>query len=661
MNKSILDIAAEDRFKLTENFLKEFEGKQPEWGPVGYVTYLRTYSRLKEDGKREEFWETCKRVVEGVYTIQRAHCRKVHLPWNGQKAQHSAQEMFRLMWEMKFLPPGRGLWSMGADIVYEKGGACLNNCAFVSTNELDVNFADPFVFMMDMSMMGAGVGFDVKGAGVAIKEVAPGTKFEYIWTVGDSREGWCDALRAALEAYSKGGVYPKFVYKAIRKKGTPIKGFGGTSSGPDPLARLLDEDVPEILDRYVGKELDAEGIADLFNAIGRCVVAGNVRRSAQIALGPATEEFIGLKDPEHERLNKWGWASNNSVVLNGGSVSERAIHATQVNGEPGYFWLRNAQRYGRMGWGEPEQPLDGRVVGTNPCSEQSLESFEMCCLVETFPARHESFSEYQKTLKYAYLYAKTVTLVPTHFPKTNAVMMRNRRIGTSMSGIIQAMNKFGRKAFLEEWCDGGYKYLRELDAVYSGWLCVPTSVKVTSVKPSGTVSLLCGATPGIHHPHSRWYLRRIRFQKGTELVDRLEEMGYDVEQDVVDSSAVVVAFPVEERHFSKGKSDVSMWEQLELAAAMQHWWADNQVSVTVTFREGEGEDLEHALELYSSRLKSVSFLPLVEHGFEQAPYEAIDGKMFKRLSSKLKKNFGEVGEVESERGGSGCDGEICTI
>jgi len=481
--------------------------------------------------------------------------------------------------------------------------------------------------------------------------------------IADSREGWCHALEDRLKDFLGNRPYTIFDYSLIREKGSPIKGFGGTSSGAAPLKRLLDEDIPEILGRYVGEKLDEEGITDVFNAIGRCVVAGNVRRSAQIALGPGSADFVGLKKPGSERIAKWGWASNNSVVVeNGDSIEEECLNATKDNGEPGYFWLDNARRYGRMGWGGDARPKDSGVGGTNPCSEQSLESFEMCCLVETFPARHGSFEEYQRTLKYAYLYAKTVTLVPTHFPQTNAVMMRNRRIGTSMSGIVQAMNKFGRKEFFESWCDGGYKYLRELDRVYSRWLCVPTSIKVTSVKPSGTVSLLCGATPGIHFPHSQYYLRRIRFDKGSPLVVKLREAGYTVEDDVVDTSAVVVAFPVEEKHFSKGKEDVTIWEQMEMAAAMQHWWADNQVSVTVTFKQDEARDIKSILEMYSSRLKSVSFLPLVTHGYEQAPYETIDGELCSDMIEGLRKfRLSKKVEVNTERGGSGCDGDVCVI
>ena len=138
---------------------------------------------------------------------------------------------------------------------------------------------------------------------------------------------------------------------------------------------------------------------------------------------------------------------------------------------------------------------DWRVSGGNPCLEQSLESFEMCCLVETFPARHESKEDYLDTLKYAFLYAKTVTLGSTHWSKTNQVMLRNRRIGCSMSGVAQFTAQHGLPGLLE-WCEEGYDQVQKIDATLSEWLAIPESIKTTSVKPSGTVSLLAGATPG---------------------------------------------------------------------------------------------------------------------------------------------------------------------
>ena len=448
-------------FKLAKSFMVDYEGKQPDWGPVGYVTFKRTYARSKEDGTTEEFWEAAKRVVEGCYAIQKDHCKRIGVDWDNEKAQASAQEMYRRLWSFKFLPPGRGLWVMGTDIPEEKGAAALNNCGFVSSADLKVDLAEPFCWMMDMLMLGVGVGFDSKGAGtIKIKEPKQSGETYF---VQDTREGWVDLLRQTLSAYQGKGALPEKVdYTMVRPEGAPIKTFGGTASGPGPLRELI-ENVHSTLKPLIGKQITTTAINDIFNLVGRCVVAGNVRRSAQLSLGTSTDqEFLNLKNPEinKERMLHHGWAANNSISAKVGMDYSEVAESTAVNGEPGYFWLDNAQSFSRMG--RDLDNKDYRASGTNPCSEQTLEDRELCCLVESFPGNHDSYSDYEKTLKYAYLYAKTVTLLKTHNSRTNAVLQRNRRIGCSMSGIAQAIQRHGKREFFN-WCDEGYSYLQELD------------------------------------------------------------------------------------------------------------------------------------------------------------------------------------------------------
>ncbi|MCH7909730.1 MAG: fused protease/ribonucleoside-triphosphate reductase, partial [Candidatus Hydrogenedentes bacterium] len=226
-----------ERFKLSEKFLEQFKDEQPKWGPLGYVTFKRTYARVihDEDGtdRTEEYWETVRRVVEGCYTIQLTQCKNLKLPWIPFKAQKSAQEMFNLMWNFKFLPPGRGLWMMGTDYIYERGSAALNNCAFVSTNEIEVSFSEPFCFLMDMSMLGVGVAFDTEGAGkVFIKQPQIAG---YTHVVEDSKEGWVDLIRCILDSYVGIGKRPAHVdYSKIRPSGATIVTFGGIAPRPAP-------------------------------------------------------------------------------------------------------------------------------------------------------------------------------------------------------------------------------------------------------------------------------------------------------------------------------------------------------------------------------------------------------------------------------------------
>ena len=675
-------------FSLSDTFIDLYRNAQPEWGPVGEVTYKRTYARAKPDGTTEDWYETCKRVVEGVFNIQKIHCRKFALPWDEPKARKSAEEMYERMFTFKFLPPGRGLWTMGTDIVYEKGSACLNNCAFVSTKDLDTDFAGPFTFLMDMSMLGVGVGGDCKGEGTVKVQTPRFTDEPYV--VQDSREGWVDLMRVVLNSFVGKGYYPSTIdWSEVRPAGSTINGFGGTASGPAPLQELVDSITKLLMPKTDQPyKIGSSHIVDIFNLIGRCVVAGGVRRTAEIMFGePDDADFRSLKDPT--QLNKWAaelgelaekgegdspkavkhqdkinnhplrthrWASNNSVFGSVGMDYSDISAAIATNGEPGVIYLDAMRGYGRMA--DPRNDKDKRVMGSNPCSEQSLESYELCCLVETFPAHHEDIDDYKRTLKFASLYAKTVTLDPTHDSRTNAVMMRNKRIGCSQSGIVQAMNMLGRREYLR-WCDEGYKHIQELDTIYSEWLCVPASKKTTSVKPSGTVSLLCGATPGIHYPHSEYYIRRIRIQEDSPLVEACENAGYPVEKDAYSPRTMCVSFPVKEAHYTKGKSDVSIWEQFANAADLQKWWADNQVSITVTFNKDEAKSIKTCLEVFEDQLKSVSLLPLSEHGYTQAPYETISQEEYERLTADITKL--DLSSAGNEVIDKFCDGDKCEI
>ena len=238
-------------------------------------------------------------------------------------------------------------------------------------------------------------------------------------------------------------------------------------------------------------------------------------------------------------------------------------------------------------------------------------------------------------------------------------MLKNRRIGLSQSGVVQAFNKHGRRA-IYDWCDQAYEYVQNLDEEYSNWLCIPKSIRTTSIKPSGTVSLLNGSTPGIHFPEDEFYIRRIRFSTDSPLIEPLRAAGYKIEDDVYSPNTVCVEFPVREPYFVKGKRDVNMWEQLEIAAQYQHYWADNSVSITVTFKPDEAESIKDALEMYESRLKAVSFLKYEETGYEQAPYEPITEAQY----NKLIKNITPVTRINTDEQGEGtkfCTNDSCTI
>lgn len=1009
----------EKKFKLTELFIEQYRTKKPPFGfnGLGEVVYLRTYSRIKDNGKNEKWFETVRRVVEGTYNMQKKWIENHQLGWNSHKAQLSAQEMYERIFNMKFLPPGRGLWAMGSSITEERGiYAALNNCAFVSTEDLKTDFIKPFLFLMDMSMLGVGVGFDTKGVNTVLIKGQNKEKPLTTFIIEDTRESWVESLGILLNSFLNQYSDINFDYSKIRKAGELIKGFGGRSSGPQPLIDLHNN-IRKVLNNNAGKPITITSIVDIMNYIGICVVAGNVRRTAEITFGDYnSEEYLDLKNyKKNPHRAAYGWTSNNTIFADLGMDYTNAAERTAINGEPGYAWLENMKNYSRMNNGpdfkdrrvsggnpslrvgtkvltdkgifniedlqdkeflvknlnnewskakcflsgknkklikitlqnkfeyyateEHEWPINGKkikskdlkigyelpinkndylfdgklgdyddgflygwILGdgwfidktyndkpqvglivskkdyklgiakklekiikektncksvfkkrtrinnngkksewyemntqskslidylnkfgypskknaiskiifekstedfrkglinglfssdgcfdfkeyrlslvaknknfinsigellgfygirfglhkrtiingkfpnlkdykksynsyqlrindnyslkhffdifkiekyknfkfnklvkkeintykiiniqetelredvwditvydsthcfqlshciTGNCLEQSLESFELCCLVETFPFKHDSLEDYVKTLKYAYLYAKTVTLGKTHWAETNRVLLRNRRIGCSMSGIIQFLENRNIDTF-KQWCEKGYSAIESYDKLYSDWFAIPKSIKTTSIKPSGSVSLLAGATPGCHWPKSKYYIRRIILSKTSDLVKQLKDAGFNVEDSVTDKSSVIVEFPICSGENIRTEEEVSIWEKVSLAAFLQKHWADNQVSCTVTFNPNtEGKDIKNILNYFQYQLKGISFLPILEQGaYAQMPYETITKEKYESLMKNIKKvHFnnisGEEANVEKF-----CDGESCII
>lgn len=643
---------------LNEAFLLKYKDLQSPMTTLGEVTFWRTYSRsLWIEGRKEQWWEVVARVVNGVFTILHIHCEQQGAQWNQVRAERTAREMFNSIYHFKFTPPGRGLYAMGTDAQHIHGAAVLNNCGFLSTRILT---AGVFSKLMDLTMLGVGIGYDTLGSGSIFE---PNQPTQY-YSIPDTREGWVESVRLLLNSYLLPRQAPiEFLYGAIRQAGMPIKRFGGISSGAEPL-RKLHQSLKQLCDSYINKQIDSEWIVDCANLIGRCVVSGNVRRSAQIALGsPSDTLFLRLKT-DTVKVAEYRGFSNNSIVAHIGMDYREVSQLTAEYGEPGYLWLDNCRAYGRMN-GQAATRTDFLVAGTNPCSEQSLEDGELCCLVETYPIHHKNLDDYMHTLKLAYLYAKSVTLLQTGFATTDDIIIRNRRIGCSMSGVVQSIQKLGASEFFR-WCNRGYDFLTGLDASYSDWLKVPESIKRTSIKPSGTVSILANTSPGIHYQHAEYYIRRVRIQSESILLSVLEQAGYNIVPDIYGQekgkeNTMVVEFPVHEENFLKGKQHATMFEQLALAAMMQRYWADNQVSVTIHFTKEEAKDIPLALEIYQHHLKSVSFLPYDPHTlYPLAPYETITKEAYSKYKEKIKYVSLPYNCVDGNQVlASGCDSDTC--
>jgi len=637
-------------FRLAEDFVSTYKDKKPPFGyqdvagnSVGEITFLRTYSRKKPDGSKETWAEVCERVINGMYSLQKDWAKSSRLPWSDAKAAASAKEAYDRLFNLKWTPPGRGLWVMGTEIVNkQRNSAALQNCAFVSTLEMTKNNpAKPFAFLMEASMLGVGVGFDDKGADKGFEIYEPTAPQEY--AIPDTREGWAESTTALINSFLKPDQpLWSFNYDEIRPYGAPIATFGGTAAGHEPLLKLHNH-IRSLFSGRKGERLSRKDIADIGNMIGVCVVSGNVRRSAELLIGRIDDEdFLNLKNaerfPERNSYDPeapgWAWMSNNSVEVSVGTNFDSIVEGIVRNGEPGVIWMDTSKAYGRLV--DAPNNKDWRVMGYNPCAEQSLESFEMCTLVETYLNRHDSLEDFKRTLKFAYLYAKTVTLLPTHWEETNAIMQRNRRIGTSISGVANFADNKGHHV-LRQWMDEGYATVKGYDQTYSEWLGIRESIKMTTVKPSGTVSILAGESPGVHWTSGgKFFNRAIRFANNDPMLPLFKMANYTVEpaSESPDSTSVVF-FPIK-TDAKRSEKEVSVFEKMALASTAQRYWSDNSVSVTVTFDvEKESDQIGTVLHMYDGQMKTVSFLPMGNMTYPQMPYTQITEEEYDAYAMKL--------------------------
>ena len=352
---------------LSDTFVAPYEYVKPDWGfasgpnSLGEITYLRSYSQ-----NNERWFETVRRVVEETYQILWQHCQVNHIPFDADLARNDAEMMYDLMFNFKFEPGGRGVYAMGTDAVRKKSSMYLFNCSFVTTENIDKDPITPFIFMLDVSMCGVGCGFDVRGAGKIVWDAQDSNETNLV-VVEDSREGWCNATKTLLEwAFGLSPYLPVFDYSEIRPKGAPIVTSGGVAPGPEPLMKLHGQ-IFEIERNRRGEKISEKDIADIMNMIGVCVVSGGKRRTAQIMFGDAhSDEYINLKNYDlHPDRMEFGWASNNSVFAEVGMDYSRFIDRIADNGEPGFVWLDNVRRHGRMS--ESPNDKNWRVKGLNPC------------------------------------------------------------------------------------------------------------------------------------------------------------------------------------------------------------------------------------------------------------------------------------------------------
>lgn len=302
------------------------------------------------------------------------------------------------------------------------------------------------------------------------------------------------------------------------------------------------------------------------------------------------------------------------------------------SGEPyGLVNRKLARTHGRLG----EKMADPTIEGFNPCAEIGLADGESCNLATIFLPNVESLEQFKEISELLYKVQKKITQMSYPYDKTTDIVRKNTRIGQSVTGILQVNED------KISWLSKVYEHLRAFDKKYSKDNGLPVSVRLTTVQPSGTLSLLPGVTPGIHPAFAQHYIRRVRFGSADPLLDALRKRGYKVVWDIgidgrEDHTRAVVEFPCKSPDGAVLAANMTAIEQLEWVKKMQTEWADNAVSVTVYYRKDELPTIKEWLATnYDNSVKSVSFLLHSDHNFPLPPYEEITSEMYEKLLSKV--------------------------
>ena len=628
------------------------------WSTIGYLVYKRTYARRLDESNpnspTEEFEQTVDRVVNACQT-----------QLNCGFTEEENNKLRKYLLELKGTVAGRFLWQLGTDTVGKLGLASLQNCAFTVVDQP----VKPFTWAFDMLMLGSGVGYNIQRknleklppVNINFKEPTRVTTADADFIVPDTREGWVKLLGKTLKAAFLSDSNTTFSYSTqlVRSKGALIKGFGGVASGPEDLVRGINQ-ISAVLAKRVGKQIRPIDALDIMNIIGSIVVAGNVRRSAQIAIGDADDvEFLLAKRWDMGNIPSWRAMSNNSVICNDISdLHEYFWDGYEGKGEPyGLINLKLSKKVGRLGETQYPDPL---VQGYNPCAEQSLAPYETCCLAEIYLPNVTSKEEFIDIAKLLYRINKHSLNIPCHQKETEAIVHQQQRMGIGVTGVLQSSEE------QRSWLSDAYVELRKFDEEYSEKQGYNKSVKLTTCKPSGTLSLLPGVTSGIHPAYAQYMIRRVRIAAGHPLLETCKQHGYHVEPQrnfdgSEDHSTMVVEFPFSYPEGTKLAAEMTAIDQLKEVKRLQEDWSDNSISCTIYYKKEELPEIrEYLKKHYKNNHKSLSFLLHSDHGFHQAPLEEITKEQYESMI-KSTTLITEIKQFLDMADDADCAGGACPI
>jgi adenosylcobalamin-dependent ribonucleoside-triphosphate reductase len=581
----------------------------------------------------------------------------------------SMEKAFDDMFHRRVIPAGRIVWGMGSTALVDSEIAdLLYNCCGIDTGTSSSKLLSSIVFLMMQSMFGCGVGIRISASGeVFIKGQSDGPKRKCI--IADTREGWVESTVELISSFIEGHPDIDYVYSKIRAAGAEIKGIGGKASGPSALMELH-EFIRATLVKNAGSMLTTRTLCDIINYIGKAVCAGNLRRNAIIIIGSADDkQFLELKDYQlNPERAAYGWTSNNSVIAGDFTELAEALKKTTDFGEPGFLFLDNIRRYGRLC--DPDNN-DVLVIVINPCGEQPLEDGEVCCLVEAFPSNCADRAQFCDSMSSAVFFGKGVMLCQSLWPLTNAAIAKNRRIGIGLAGVFDFMAKFAKDSAdqetLKDWCRVGYVAAKKADVGISKVFGVRQSSRLTTVKPGGTIPVVGGALSGVTPAHSKYIMNNIRLAATSELVQEYRDCGYKVEPDVTDPTRrVVVSFPVSYGEGVLTMDEIDASKQLDFVVLLQKYWSDNAVSCSITFTEEEQKLLPSLAERARKSCKSISFMPRSCSQYPQLPKEPISEERYRAEVARIRRrpDYTALAKRKDIQHADatpvmGCDGDRC--
>ena len=663
---------------LSEEFLGKYRNQTPKnAGVLFYPVYLRTYSRWLEDKQRRERWdETVERVVEYSLSLYQG-------PAKIEELKVEAELLYDSIFNLKVLPAGRTLW-IGGTKAAEKCPEVNFNCAFRVIDSLEA-FSDIFHLLL----CGCGVGFRVLEGDINqlpsfslttlhIDEIEPKpyghriedttvTRFfnERHIEVGDSRKGWVVALEEFLYAHMSGDtVYMNF--NNVRPNGERIKGFGGRAPGPEGLVEMF-RNVHKVLNASGGR-LSSVDCIDICNFIGKNVIVGGTRRSSQIGLGsPNDIQFLEAKKYMLERQeNLQRTMSNNSAVFEDDPTPEQIksiFEGIKVNGEPGFSNLK-AMRKTRP-----------NCEGANPCHEINLDNRGFCnlCTINMVAfVDNDVFNLYGalNAIYHAVRMGLRMTNVTVSLPEWDKVQKRDRLLGISLTGIVDAFDLMGIDSTSQE----ALAILAQLEqeanslaANYAFEMRVPCPLLVTCIKPEGTISQLPTVSSGLHRSYAPYYVRRIRFSSMDPACKALLHLGVPSEPDKSKAERTIFLFPI--KTASKiSANDEPVSQQFRRYLKYMEVYVDHNASCTLTVGKNEWEEIEQLVLENFSKVVACAFLPKDTPPYPQMPYTEISKEQYEEMMKTFPSlnalpslvNKFEIEEFESElEDDPSCAGGVC--